>query len=342
MTNKNHRKVYLVGAGSGDPELITIKGLRLLQNADVIVYDRLVNPILLYLTPPQAKLVYVGKSPDLHIKSQTEIGNLLVELAKSGQSVVRLKGGDPAIFGRVGEEMTHLQSEGVAYEVVPGITAASSVSIYAAIPITQRQVAERVLIMTPREILDDFSELDLIKTLKSTTLVLYMGVGALPDVIEVMKNQGVSPEMALAIVENGTQAKQRTLLTTLKTITDDLVKQPPKNPALIIIGQAVKLAPDISWFQDLPRFGQRILLVRTTAPEMTDISAFTSQGADVWVTIIGDKRQERFDTLDTIKLSEPFDQIIFQEGTQPKELEKLKERLAICTKKPILPKESFL
>ncbi|GAX47542.1 uroporphyrinogen-III C-methyltransferase [Pseudolactococcus reticulitermitis] len=329
MTIKNQSKVYLVGAGSGDPELITIKGLRLLQAADVVVYDRLVNPILLCLTRPQAKLIYVGKSPNVHIKSQTEIENLLVNLAKSGQSVVRLKGGDPAIFGRVGEEMTHLQSEGVPYEVVPGITAGSSASIYAGIPMTQRQVAERVLIMTPREILDDFSELDLIKTLKSTTLVLYMGVGALPDLAKVMKTQGVSPEMALAIVENGTHAKQRTMITTLGTVTENLVKQPPKNPALIIIGQAVKLAPDISWFQALPRFGRRILLVRTTSPGMTDISAFTSQGADVWVTIIGDKRQDRFDTLDVIKLSEPFDQIIFQEGTQLKDLENLKARLAI-------------
>ncbi|GFH41736.1 hypothetical protein Hs30E_02870 [Lactococcus hodotermopsidis] len=319
MTNK----VYLVGAGTGDPELLTLKGLRLLKSADVVVYDRLVNQILLYLTKEEAQLVYVGKAPNAHAKSQSEIEDLLVNFAKNNKSVVRLKGGDPAIFGRVGEEMARLRAENIPYEVVPAVTAASSVSSYADIAITQRGIAERVLIMTPHETLADFADLDLVATLTATTLVLYMAVGNLPAILQALSSQAVPETMPIAVIENGTLPSQRTILSNLGDLSANLVQKAPKNPALIVIGHAVKFGSDNSWFQQLPKFGKRILLVRRQLPKFEEIIKFTSQGADIWLTLVGEKRQNRFANLDKVRLTQNFDEIVFRDGTSQADLDAL-------------------
>ncbi|GFH39927.1 uroporphyrinogen-III C-methyltransferase [Pseudolactococcus insecticola] len=322
-------KVYLVGAGSGDPELLTLKGLRVLQDADVVIYDRLANPILLYLTKACAQLINVGKAPKHHQKTQAEIEQLMISAYKNGQIVVRLKGGDPAIFGRVGEEVLALKKSGIPYEVVPGVTAASAATSYADIFITHRKIAERVLIMTPRQTLQDLSETDFPKILLDTTVVIYMGVSSLPELAHLLTIQGVSGDIPIALIENGTRGYQRTLITHLSVLLADLAKTAIQNPALIVIGQTVGLRSDVSesWFEALPKFGQRILLVSTLQPSLDDLTSLTSQGADVWAVIVGSARQTRFDALDAENLQQPFSQVIYQNGATELELEKLKKEL---------------
>lgn len=322
-------KVSLIGAGSGDPELLTLKGLRLLRSADVVIYDRLANPILLYLTQENARLIDVGKSPNAHKKTQAQIEALLIKEAQTGKEVVRLKGGDPSIFGRVGEEILALRLAGIPYEVVPGITAASGASIYADIPITQRQIAERVLLITPRQTLVDLFETDFQKILKDTTIVLYMGVSSLNLVANILRKQQVEKNMPIAIIENGTRGYQRTLTTKLSELEGLIQSQDIVNPALIIIGRAVELRDGSSWFEKLPKYQSQLLIVSDKIPTLTEISEYTANGADVWFTIIGKERQARFNQLDQENLKRNFSEIILKNNVNIKELEQLKARLGV-------------
>lgn len=322
-------KVYLIGAGSGDPELLTLKGLRLLKSADVVIYDRLANPILLYLTQENTRLIDVGKSPNAHKQTQTQIEALLIKEAQTGNEVVRLKGGDPSIFGRVGEEILALRSAGVAYEVVPGITAASGASIYADIPITQRQISERVLLITPRQTLVDLFETDFEKILRDTTIVLYMGVSSLGLVASILRKQQVEKNMPIAIIENGTRGYQRTLTTQLEKLEHLIQTQSIINPALIIIGRAVEIRNGDSWFEQLPRFQTQLLIVSEEVPTLAEISEHTAMGADVWFTVVGPKRQARFDQLDQENLKRNFSEIIMKNNVSIEAFEQLKIRLGV-------------
>lgn len=258
-------KVYLVGAGPGDARLITLKGLDCLEKGDVVVYDRLANPSLLRKAKRGAEKIYVGKTTDRHTMKQEEINQLLVDLALEGKTVVRLKGGDPTIFGRVGEEAELLRKHGIAYEIVPGITAAISVPAYAGIPVTHRDLASSLSIITGHESPD---KLDLSihweKVTNATgTLVFMMGVAKIGYISSQLISYGRSPETPVALVRWGTRAEQETLTGTLADIEQKVREADFKPPAVIVVGEVVKQREQLKWAEFMPLFGKRILVTRS-------------------------------------------------------------------------------
>lgn len=237
---RSRGKVYLVGAGPGDPELLTVKAARLIASAEVVVFDRLVGEAVLDLIAPSAQRVDVGKETGRHALPQEQINQLLVELASEGRPVVRLKGGDPFIFGRGGEEAEALAAAGIPFEVVPGITAASGCAAAAGIPLTHRGVAESVRLVTghrqeDRELDCDWSSL----ADPRCTLVVYMGVASAERLAAGLMGAGRAGDTPVAIVERGTTPHQRTLFTTLQHLTADMARWQPKPPSLLIIGKVV-------------------------------------------------------------------------------------------------------
>ena len=244
-------EVYLVGAGPGDPELLTFKALRLMQQADVVLYDALVSPEVVDLCRRDADLIYVGKRRDQHTLPQEGINELLVKHAKQGKRVVRLKGGDPFIFGRGGEELQTLSEQGVPFQVVPGITAASACSSYSGIPLTHRDFAQSVRFVTgqlkSRKAELDFSDL----LAANETLVFYMGLHTLPDISAGLIEAGRSSSTPVAIVSRGTCKDQRVLTGTLATISDLQESAQLPAPSIIIVGEVVKLHSELAWFGDL-------------------------------------------------------------------------------------------
>lgn len=241
-------EVYLVGAGPGDPDLLTFKAARLLQSADVVLYDRLVSPAIVDLARRDAQRIYVGKRRSDHTLPQTEINQLLLDLALQGKRVVRLKGGDPFIFGRGGEEIELLAKHRIPFQVVPGITAANGAACYAGIPLTHRDYAQSVRFVAGY-LKGDSVEHDW-STFQSTseTLVFYMGLLGLPVICEQLQAHGRSPDTPVAMVERGTQLEQRVLLGTLATMVDVVARAQPRGPTLIIVGDVVRLHESLSWF----------------------------------------------------------------------------------------------
>jgi uroporphyrin-III C-methyltransferase len=231
--------VHLVGAGPGDPELITLKGARLLGAAEVVVYDRLVGPSLLELAPPAAELVFAGKRRDNHVMRQAEINRLLVERAWAGRRVVRLKGGDPSIFGRVGEELEALVAAGVPFEVVPGVTAASGCAAGAAIPLTHRDHAQTLILATGHA-KDGEPDLDWEALCRPRqTLVFYMGHNMLPALCARLVGHGLAASTPAAMVENGTLPGQRVIRGTLADLPGLVEAGRLEGPALLVIGEVV-------------------------------------------------------------------------------------------------------
>ncbi|RVU29508.1 siroheme synthase CysG [Neptunomonas marina] len=243
-------EVYLVGAGPGDPELLTFKALRLMQQADVVFYDRLVSPEVLEMCRRDADLIYVGKKRDDHAVPQEGINALLVEHAKLGKRVVRLKGGDPFIFGRGGEELEELKAHGIPFQVVPGITAASACSTYAGIPLTHRNFAQSVKFVTGqlknRKEALNFDEL----VHPNQTVVFYMGLHTLPDLVEGLTSHGKPLQTPVAIVSRGTAPDQKVLTGTLETIVAQQQEAQLPAPALVIVGEVVSLQDKLAWFGD--------------------------------------------------------------------------------------------
>lgn len=245
-------EVYLVGSGPGDPDLLTFRALRLLQMADVVVYDRLVAPPIMDLARRDAERIYVGKERDNHALSQENINQLLVRLAKEGKRVVRLKGGDPFIFGRGGEEIETLMENGVTFQVVPGITAASGCATYSGIPLTHRDYAQSVVFSTGH-LKDGTVDLNW-KALAHTnqTIVFYMGLHGVRVVSEQLIAHGLPASMPVALVQQGTTQNQRVIVTRLDKLEQTVRDEALKPPTIIIVGHVVKLHEKLAWFKPLP------------------------------------------------------------------------------------------
>jgi uroporphyrin-III C-methyltransferase / precorrin-2 dehydrogenase / sirohydrochlorin ferrochelatase len=245
----NYGEVFLVGAGPGDPELLTMRALRLLQSTDVVVYDALVSDEVLALVHKGAERIYVGKTRANHTLPQDEINTLLIKLALQGRSVVRLKGGDPFIFGRGGEEIETLAAWGIPFQVVPGISAANGVSSYAGIPLTHRDYAQSVL-YTTGHLKDGTVNLDWAAlTRPHQTVVIYMGLGGLAEICNNMIAHGQSPELPAAVVQQGTTKNQKVVTGTLSTLNNLVIAAKLKSPCLIIVGEVVKLREKLAWFE---------------------------------------------------------------------------------------------
>ncbi len=268
-------KVYLIGAGPGDPGLITLKGMECIKQADVIIYDYLAPPALLKYASADAECIYVGKKGGDHTLPQQRINRLLVEKAQMGFKVARLKGGDPFIFGRGGEEAETLIGAGISYEIVPGVTSAIAAPAYAGIPLTHRQFTSTVAFVTGHEDPSkETSRIDWGALAKGVgTIVFLMGVKNLPSITDSLKKNGMPSDTPVAIVRWGTTPAQKTVIGTLDTIVDLANKANMKAPAIIIVGNVVTLRESLKWFENRPLLGKRMVVTRAReqASELVDL-----------------------------------------------------------------------
>ena len=257
--------VYLVGGGPGDPGLITVKGLECVRAADVIVYDRLIGEEILRAARPDAELIYCGKSAGRHSLSQDEINQVLVEQAQQGKIVCRLKGGDPFVFGRGGEEALELRRHGLGIEIVPGVSSAVAAPAYAGIPVTHRGVAVSFAVVTGHEDpTKDEAQADWRSLAGAVdTLVILMGVGQLASIVEELRAGGRAADTPVALVSWGTLPRQRTLVSTLGNVVQDAQAAGLQPPAAAIVGDVVSLRPQLAWFDNRPLFGRHVLVTRT-------------------------------------------------------------------------------
>ena len=257
-------KVYLVGAGPGDPGLITQKGLECLAQADVIIYDHLLDEKLLDSLPPGAERIYVGKTSTEHTKEQAEINNLLVEKAKEGKTVVRLKGGDPFVFGRGGEEAEALADNDISFEVVPGVSSAIAVPAYAGIPVTHRGLASSFTVITGHEDPDKIDSSIAWGQLATgvDTLVFLMGMQNLPGIVDKLLEYGRGPDTPVAVIKDGARPEQKTIVGSLKDIVGKVKEHRLGPPAVVVVGEVVRLREKLRWFDNRPLSGKRILVTR--------------------------------------------------------------------------------
>ncbi|MBX7256699.1 MAG: uroporphyrinogen-III C-methyltransferase, partial [Candidatus Hydrogenedentes bacterium] len=294
-------KVFLVGAGPGDPGLLTVRGKECLERADVVLYDALSNEVLTEYAP-NAEKIFAGKSPDKHMLLQEEINRLLIDLARQGKRVVRLKGGDPFVFGRGGEEALALAENGIPYEVVPGVTAGIAVPAYAGIPVTHRGLSTSCMFITGHdEDLLDEEETDFAHIAVQGTLCFFMGVKNLPTLVKQVIALGRAPETPAAVITWGTLPKQRTIVATLATLEEVCDREKPTPPALVVVGDVVRLHNQLSWFESRPLFGRRVVVTRARAQAAELVRRLYELGADVF----------EFPTIEIepAPISEPFDYI---------------------------------
>lgn len=282
-TAKAAGTVYLVGAGPGDAGLLTMRGAELLGRADVVVYDALVNPDLLRLAPKTAEVIYGGKRAKDHAIPQEELNQLLVKLAQGGKTVVRLKGGDPYVFGRGGEEAQELAEAGVPFEVVPGISSIVAAPNYAGIPITHREHCSSFMVITGHEDpTKEESSLDWSAIAKAPgTKIVLMGVERIGNISASLIKGGMAPSTPVAMVRWGTTGQQQTIQGTLKTIANVVAEKKFAAPAVTIIGGVVGLRDTLNWFEKRPLFGQRIVVTRTREQASALSRQLTELGAEV-------------------------------------------------------------
>src|SRR5262245_40964379 len=276
-------RVYLIGAGPGDPDLITIKGVRCLETSSCVVYDYLVNTDLLKYAPQSAELIHVGKKGgEAHI-SQDQINALIVQKAQNGMTVARLKGGDPFIFGRGGEEAAALAEAGVRFEVVPGVTSGYAAPAYAGIPVTHRDFSPSVTFITGHEDPskdDSFIDWEALAHSRGT-LVFFMGVKNLPEIVEKLLQHGRTPNTPIALIQWGTHVRQEVLTSTLDSIVQQVRLSGFSAPAIIVVGDVVRLREQIKWFESRPLFGKRILITRPKAQAEPLRAQLAELGAEV-------------------------------------------------------------
>ena len=287
--------VYLVGAGPGDPGLLTVRGANLLASADVVVYDYLSNPQLLAHCRPGVETIYVGKKAAAHSMTQDGINALLVEHGRAGKVVVRLKGGDPFVFGRGGEECEALAAADLAFEVVPGITAAIAAPAYAGIPVTHRDLNSSFTFITGHEKEEEYkdaeaksrqvgagaSDLDWAAIAKLPCLAFYMGVKSLPRICQKLIEHGMPPNMPAATIRWGTTPRQRTVTGTLATLAQRVAEAKLAPPALTIVGKVVRLREAMNWFERRPLFGQTVVVTRTRQQASDLTQRLAALGANV-------------------------------------------------------------
>ena len=280
---KARGKVYLVGAGPGDPGLITMRGVECIQAADVIVYDNLVNASLLRHARANAELIFAGKTAKKHTRTQDEINALLVEKAREGKVVTRLKGGDPFVFGRGGEEAEELRKAGLGFEIVHGISSSIAAPAYAGIPVTHRGVATAVMVITGHEDpTKEESQVDWASVAKFFgTRVVLMGVERIGTIADELMRHGAAPEIPVAMVRWGTTGKQQTIQGTLATIAGVAAKAEFKPPAVTVIGEVVRLREKLNWFERRPLFGKRIVVTRSREQSSELVRQLADLGADV-------------------------------------------------------------
>ena len=304
--------VYLVGAGPGDQRLITVKGLSALKKADVILYDRLVNPLLLQEAKPDAELIYCGKLPDRHILRQEAINDLLVEKAKLGKVVVRLKGGDPSVFGRVGEEAEALKKENILFEIVPGITAGIATASYAGIPVTHREHGTSFTVVTGHDKSADGKPLINWPALATgiDTIAFYMGIKNLPYICKQLIFNGRSPETKVAVIQWGTTGKQKVVEGTLTSIESEVAKHNISNPAITLVGNIASLRKKLQWFENKLLFGKKIIFPDSDASQREEL---LNNGAEVleYPKLVVQSETENQTYLEKLKNLKNYNEVFF-------------------------------
>ncbi len=283
QTDYKRGKVYLVGAGPGDEELITLKGVRAIEEADVILYDRLSSPGLLRYQKPGAELIDVGKKPNHHPVTQEEINQMLIDKAIQGNIVTRIKGGDPFVFGRGGEEALSLEKEGIFYEVVPGITSAIAVPAYAGIPVTQRNISTSFHVITGHENPEKEEAMVDYRVLAKLqgTLVFLMGIKALPQITEKLMEEGMDPKTKVAVIHRGTTAKEKKALGTLETIGKEVERMKITSPGIIVVGEVAGFSDQMDWRRFMPLKNKRILVTRSRRQASNLRKELMALGAEV-------------------------------------------------------------
>jgi len=284
MDKNKKGKVFLIGAGPGDPGLITVRGLELMQNSDAVVFDNLVPDELIITLPPHIEKYYVGKRAGDHTLPQSEMNKMLVKLAEEGKNIARLKGSDPLIFGRGGEEAKYLKKHGIKFEIVPGVTSGIAGPAYSGIPCTDREKASLVTFVTghkAKEKIISTVPWECIAKARNGTVVIYMGVGEIENIVGNLITHGMSPESPMAVIERGTFPTQRTMTTILKDMPQLVKRENIRPPALFVIGETVSLGPLMEWYGEGPLFGVRVMVTRPADQARDMYRILRNLGAEV-------------------------------------------------------------